>query len=249
MNINEASKQIGISKDMIRFYEKKGLIFPVRLSNNYRDYSTHDLHMIILIKQYNALGIPLSTIKEMLYHNKTNEVSNQLIHQIDTLKEEAEWAYARYKNALDLQIVLNYYNTNKNWDTGIREDMYYLENRNTISDTPSYKYVNNGIARAVYHISKQNIQHISYPEDTGLLFSTAHPKDRQTYIKIPSHHFYRTITETPSNTLLTIPQINDILSKMHQRGYQEENDIFIYQILSVKDKISKDIICVEITVT
>lgn len=248
MNINEASKQIGISKDMIRFYEKKGLIFPVRLSNNYRDYSTHDLHMMILIKQYNSLGIPLSTIKEMLYTNKTAEVANQLTQQIDTLKEEAEWAYARYKNALDLQIVLNYYNTNQNWDTGIREDMYYLENHNTSTQISSYKYVNSGIARAVYHISKDHIQDISYPEDIGLLFSKAHPKDKQTYTKIPSHRFYRTIAETPSNTLLTIPQLNTILSKMHERGYQEQNDIFIYQILSSHDDINKDIICVEITI-
>lgn len=48
MNIQEASKQTGISKDMIRFYEKKGLIHPKRSENHYRDYSIHDLHLLIL---------------------------------------------------------------------------------------------------------------------------------------------------------------------------------------------------------
>lgn len=47
MNIQEASRQTGISKDMIRFYEKKDLIHPKRSENNYRDYSIHDLHLLI----------------------------------------------------------------------------------------------------------------------------------------------------------------------------------------------------------
>ena len=129
MNINEASIQTGISKDMIRFYEKKGLIHPSRLSNNYRDYSLHDLHLIILIRQYNSLGIPLSTIREMLKSNNTEKTSTQLKQQIEQLHMDAIWAYARYRNACDLQVLLENYQAGNNMDTGYRPVQYYLQRK------------------------------------------------------------------------------------------------------------------------
>ena len=90
MNIQEASRQTGISKDMIRFYEKKDLIHPKRSENNYRDYSIHDLHLLILIKQYNSLGIPLSTIQSMFLNQNYQDVTDQLSKQIDQLRQDAE---------------------------------------------------------------------------------------------------------------------------------------------------------------
>ena len=80
--------QATISKDMIRFYEKKGLLHPKRLDNGYRDYSLQDVHRIILIKQYNSLGIPLHTIKEML--KGETGIKNAFEEQLDTLKQEVE---------------------------------------------------------------------------------------------------------------------------------------------------------------
>ena len=102
MNIQEASKQTGISKDMIRFYEKKGLIHPKRSENHYRDYSIHDLHLLILIKQYNSLGIPLSTIQSMFLNQNYQEATNQFSKQIDQLRQDAEWAYVKYKKKNEL---------------------------------------------------------------------------------------------------------------------------------------------------
>ena len=130
MNIQEASRLTGISKDMIRFYEKKGLIHPKRSENNYRDYSIHDLHLLILIKQYNSLGIPLSTIQSMLLNQNYQDTTDQFSKQIDQLRQDAEWAYAKYKNAKDLLLILQTYKSNKNYDTGIRKTMYYLNNQN-----------------------------------------------------------------------------------------------------------------------
>ena len=88
MNIQEASKETGISKDMIRFYEKKGLIHPKRSENNYRDYSIHDLHLLILIKQYNSLGIPLSSIQSMFLNQNYQDATDQFSKQIDQLRQE-----------------------------------------------------------------------------------------------------------------------------------------------------------------
>ena len=51
MNIIEAARSTGASRDTIRFYEKLGIIHPARNpSNNYRDYSDHDIYMIIMAR-------------------------------------------------------------------------------------------------------------------------------------------------------------------------------------------------------
>lgn len=49
MNILEASRATGVSRDMIRFYEKKGILSPARNpGNHYREYGMHEIHQIIL---------------------------------------------------------------------------------------------------------------------------------------------------------------------------------------------------------
>ena len=244
MNIQEASKQTGISKDMIRFYEKKGLIHPKRSENHYRDYSIHDLHLLILIKQYNSLGIPLSTIQSMFLNQNYQEATNQFSKQIDQLRQDAEWAYVKYKNAKDLFLILQSYKSNQNYDTGVRKTMYYLNNQNISEQT--IPYFSSGIARAVYRISLESLKQSTYPVDTGLLFAYNHPSDNYAYQEISEHIFYRTIVEVPSNQTISIKQLKQIIQTMHTRGYQECGDIFIYQALTTGNDYGIDIICVEI---
>ena len=246
MNINEVSKLTGISKDMIRFYEKKGLIQPERSDNNYRSYTVHDMHLLILIKQYNSLGIPLSSIRSMLLQQDTQTTTTQFKKQIEQLKKDAEWAYARYKNAEDLLNIINTYKSSNNYDTGIRKDFFYLNTKNITAQ--SISYVNSGIARAVYHISLDALQSTTYPEDTGLLFTENHPNDNYTYQRIPEHMFYRTIVEVSSNQIISTKQLNHIIQEMHTRGYQECGDIFIYQVLATGHTCETNVICVELVV-
>lgn len=57
MRIGEIAKLSDLSVDMIRFYEKKGLLDPLlirRGQNNYRDYSEACLERLMLIKQANV---------------------------------------------------------------------------------------------------------------------------------------------------------------------------------------------------
>ena len=52
MNIKNASILTGVSDQMIRYYEKLGLINPKRnKNNNYRDYQQADINNIVMIKQ------------------------------------------------------------------------------------------------------------------------------------------------------------------------------------------------------
>ncbi|MCU0571159.1 MAG: MerR family DNA-binding protein [Oculatellaceae cyanobacterium Prado106] len=63
------SKQTGLSKDTIRFYEKKGLIVGRDRqagSRQYKDYAPETAERLRMIVQGKSLGFTLSEIKQLL---------------------------------------------------------------------------------------------------------------------------------------------------------------------------------------
>ena len=69
MLIGELSKKAQLSRDTIRFYEKKGLIKAKPSAseyNTYKNYTEENLQRIIVIKKAKTLGFTLKELREML---------------------------------------------------------------------------------------------------------------------------------------------------------------------------------------
>ena len=67
MNTKQIEELTGITRQNIRYYERQGLLEPVRDTGNaYRDYSGEDLRRLKLIKMLRMLDMPLKEIKEVL---------------------------------------------------------------------------------------------------------------------------------------------------------------------------------------
>lgn len=69
MLIGELVERTGLTKDTIRFYEKKGLIAIDRKSrreNNYKEYSEKVLDKLMLIRKLKDLGFTLNEIDTFL---------------------------------------------------------------------------------------------------------------------------------------------------------------------------------------
>lgn len=67
MNIQELEKRTGITKQNIRFYEKKGLLHPKRNdSNNYREYTEEDEKTLKTIRMLRKLDVSIEEIREIL---------------------------------------------------------------------------------------------------------------------------------------------------------------------------------------
>lgn len=67
MNIQELEKRCGVTKQNIRFYEKKGLLHPDRNSeNNYREYSMEDLKRLQSIKIMRKIDVSIEDIRQVL---------------------------------------------------------------------------------------------------------------------------------------------------------------------------------------
>jgi MerR family Zn(II)-responsive transcriptional regulator of zntA len=69
MLIGELVERTGLTKDTIRFYEKKGLILLDRKSrreNNYKEYSEQVLDKLMLIRKLKDMGFTLNEIDTFL---------------------------------------------------------------------------------------------------------------------------------------------------------------------------------------
>ena len=104
MNIKEASARTGLSADTLRYYEKEGLIPPVRRDESgYRDYDEHTLSWIELIQLFRGTGIPVSRFAEYVKlafsDSDTKEARRAILADIrDDLKERI----ARLQSCLDV---------------------------------------------------------------------------------------------------------------------------------------------------
>lgn len=69
MLIGELSRKTGLSKDTIRFYEKRGMIslgYKQRRANNYKEYSDEVFDRLQVIKRIKHLGFTLNEITDFL---------------------------------------------------------------------------------------------------------------------------------------------------------------------------------------
>lgn len=95
-SIGEISAILNISRDMIRYYEKQGIIKAQRDPlNNYRYYDTKDLFWLLEAIEHKNLNIHISDIQNM----RSNNYEKQMVSYLDDYiqKQEAE---LRYKQIL-----------------------------------------------------------------------------------------------------------------------------------------------------
>ena len=103
MKINDASRATGVSRDMIRFYEKQGLVCPARLPNGYRDYSDDDLYLLTVIRYLSNLGVPLRVISTAFESGQTDLLVGNLkdeISRLTLLRSQIEVRIAAAKESI-----------------------------------------------------------------------------------------------------------------------------------------------------
>ena len=82
MLIGALSKQLNLSRDTIRFYEKMKLIQPLVRNNGYKDYPEQTIQQLKLIQTAKNLGFTLSEIKQIIDIIGENEIPATQFHTI-----------------------------------------------------------------------------------------------------------------------------------------------------------------------
>lgn len=66
VRIGELAAATGTSRRLLRYYEERGLLTPVRTANGYRRYPERAVHDVIRIRRLLAAGLPTRVITEVL---------------------------------------------------------------------------------------------------------------------------------------------------------------------------------------
>lgn len=88
--IGETADLMGITTQTLRFYDKIGLVKPVKIDprTGYRYYAYEQFHFIDRIKYLQSLGMPLDDIKEVMLSKKVERLLPFLDQQKKVLEQE-----------------------------------------------------------------------------------------------------------------------------------------------------------------
>lgn len=78
---------LGVTNNLLRYYEDQGVIHPVRESNGYRSYQKNDIVALLEGLRYARFGFPVAQIPAFVNETK-EEQKKQLSQQLDVRKKE-----------------------------------------------------------------------------------------------------------------------------------------------------------------
>ena len=86
--IGDVSKILGISPDLVRYYEKKGVVTPTKNKNNdYRYYETRDTNFLIDCLFYKNFGFSIEETSELVRNCSMDEISRRFDSNEQQLEE------------------------------------------------------------------------------------------------------------------------------------------------------------------
>lgn len=89
-SIGEVSSRLGLSRDTLRFYEKKGIIQPEKQKNGYRTYTYEDIKKLSSIIFYRRLNFSIEDIRHILYKSSFPSYCSMIQEKIAEEKQQVE---------------------------------------------------------------------------------------------------------------------------------------------------------------
>ncbi|MGL4911660.1 MAG: MerR family transcriptional regulator [Romboutsia sp.] len=86
----ELSKIYKLGRDSIKYYEKLGLLNPVRDTNSYRMYTIKDICNLNLIRELRSLDFSMQRIKEYLQNRNVKSTKNMLKEEIELIEKKVD---------------------------------------------------------------------------------------------------------------------------------------------------------------
>ena len=116
ITIQEVANNFDLSKDTLRYYEKEGLIGPVKKNKSgIREYTENDLNRIEFIKCMRSAGISIEVLKK--YVDLYDEGESTKLERQQLLEEEQKKLEEKIKTMTDalekLKFKIELYKTDK----------------------------------------------------------------------------------------------------------------------------------------
>ncbi|WDV45198.1 MerR family transcriptional regulator [Clostridiaceae bacterium M8S5] len=122
----ELLNYLDVTRDTLRFYEKKGLLNPKKNNeNNYRSYDIFDVYRLMIIDFYKKRGLSIQQIQSVLEKTKEDELQKILIDK----RKELE------KSIFEQQSMLNRIIETQNFSSDLNNKL----NTFTVKTMPLYR--------------------------------------------------------------------------------------------------------------
>ena len=144
--IGETASLMGITTQTLRFYDKIGLVKPIKIDprTGYRYYAYEQFHFIDRIKYLQSLGMPLDDIKEVMLSKKVDRLLPFLDQQKKVLEEEEKkirLAKEKSEQGIDNAMYLRQYGYKISYDAfckqKFRPDYYFIYLNEKVKDAPN----------------------------------------------------------------------------------------------------------------
>lgn len=229
--IGNVSQKVGLSRDTLRFYEKKGIIKPKKLENGYRTYTDEDILHLMKIMFYRNIHFSIDEIQNILWHGSYQEIISQVQAKID---EETSQMEEHKKSLVNLKFTLNIFKKIEKflnqYKVSPMQEFYLFEGH----DTP----LQLGVLPLCYvlkeyRLSKDDISMQS--EHMAVPFNEIKQLGRQEQfqgIPLLSHHrCIHTILLKDSRSL-SKEELLKICHWASQNGYKPQKSLYLTTVLS-----------------
>ena len=230
MNINEVSIKTGISKDMIRYYEKIDLIHPRHLDNGYRDYTSEDIYQLVTIKQYSTLGIKLKTLHSLLKFELIDKAQTELQQAIVENQTALQFMQEKISFGKDMEKVLQMIQQNKYVQFNTRKPCYFYPN--VSSENQTAQYVKGGVFKPMFRIGLDQLEKSTQPIESGMLFLHRIKEIEDSFYYYPQTKSIRTIVSIPVTRNLEVRDYLPFINDMRANGFEIINDCLGYKIMT-----------------
>ena len=245
MKINDASRATGVSRDMIRFYEKQGLVCPARLPNGYRDYSDEDLYLLTVIRYLSNLGVPLRVISTAFESGQTDLLVGNLKDEISRLTLLRSQIEVRIAAARESIACFNLLSSGTPWEV-YEAPARYLFSFGSLRYPVYRSGPEPGDSFAFYYRQRYGVEEEITAQgqaDRGIMLYCSLPGTE----RIPPQRCLRTVITHPagSHKLLGAQELEALLRHARSLTGKEEFTVLIHQFFQKKGEaafLSADIL-------
>lgn len=127
--IGEFAREMGVSQDMIKHYEKYGIIKPeIDQQSNYRYFNINQGEKIIESKKYRNLGFTIKESADLIFSQDFNDIRQELQNKRDEMEIEIKrmQAYLSQINQL-IKLGERFENYQTNWEIVHLDGFYFLK--------------------------------------------------------------------------------------------------------------------------
>lgn len=127
--IGEVAKLMGLTSEAIRYYEKKGIIFPIKdHETGYRYYDVWDIHVLIRARVYRQYGFSMSETVKLISKYDPADIVSDLSSEEEALQAKIVWNLNLLQQLREMQQIINdAINNVGKYLIQLRPAMYFLK--------------------------------------------------------------------------------------------------------------------------